>query len=125
MLNSAQRIFKFLFTRHKTHKLNFRACKLDSGRDNFESRNFCVYNYFFGINTVDKHIVDAVLTCVFVNTNAACCIALWVDVNKKYALSLLCNAGSKINGGCCFADAAFLICDGYEFCHYEPPHMLF
>ena len=22
-------------------------------------------------------------------------------------------------------DAAFLICDGYEFCHYEPPHMLF
>ena len=52
-------------------------------------------------------------------------IALWVDVNKKYAFSLLCNAGSKINGGCCFADAAFLICDGYEFCHYEPPHMLF
>ena len=110
MLNSAQRIFKFLFTRHKTHKLNLRAGKLDSGRDNFESRNFCVYNYFFGINTVDKHVVDAVLTCVFVNTNAA---------------SLLCNAGSKINGGCCFADAAFLICDGYEFCHYEPPHMLF
>ena len=49
-------------------------------------------------------------------SQADCQASLRVPVDQKHFLSGLCQTYSQVRTGCCFANAAFLVCDGDDLC---------
>ena len=70
-----------------------------------------------GGRLADEHLIGAVLHAPLGDAVTGGGVALGVQIHDEHLFAQSRHAGGQVDGGGGLADAAFLVCDCYNFCH--------